>query len=174
MGQDLCKTRSRTSTWAIVIFAILEFASIHRPASAQTVHPKRNVASAVAFPEIAFVQTRRLVWGPLARRFPQGSEIVCFHPSVPHGLAHLTEDFFTAADPHVSFDATRILFSPKGAGRSLADLGNEPGRVRQTPDHAMPAGLARKQQQTPASLPSKSIWRCTWSPQRCVPLELIE
>ena len=111
MGQGLCKIRSRTSTWAIVAFAILEFVSIYPPASAQTVHPKRNVVSAVALPEIVFVQTPRLVWGPLARRFPQGSEIARFHASATQRLTRLTEDFFAAADPQVSFDATRILFS---------------------------------------------------------------
>ncbi len=115
MGQRLCKTRCRTSTWAIVAFAILELATIHPPASAQTVHPKRNVALAAGLPEIVFVQTPQLGWGPLARRFPQGSEIVRFHPSATQRLTRLTEDFFAAADPQVSFEATRILFSAQKA-----------------------------------------------------------
>ncbi|MGB7729834.1 MAG: hypothetical protein WBL50_17520 [Candidatus Acidiferrum sp.] len=115
MGQGLWHIRGRTSVWAIVAYAIFEVVSIHPPASAQTVPAKRNVASAAGLPEIVFVQTQRLVWGPLARRFPQGSEIVRFRPSATQHPTRLTEDFFAAADPQVSFDATRILFSAQKA-----------------------------------------------------------
>ncbi|MGB2633838.1 MAG: hypothetical protein WAM58_07870 [Candidatus Acidiferrum sp.] len=95
----------------MVAFAIFEFAAVHPLASAQTALAKRNVASAAALPEIVFVQTPRLVSGPLAERFPQGSVILRFHPSATQRLTRLTGDFFAAADPQVSFDATRILFS---------------------------------------------------------------
>jgi hypothetical protein len=69
------------------------------PASAQTVPPKRDLASAAALPEIVFVQTPQLVSGPLAKRFPLGSKIVRFHPSATQHLTHLTEGLFAAADP---------------------------------------------------------------------------
>ncbi len=67
------------------------------------------MASATTPPEIIFVQTAQFLASPLARRFPQGSGIVCFYPT--QRLQRLTEDFFAAADPHASFDVTRILFS---------------------------------------------------------------
>jgi hypothetical protein len=68
-----------------------------------------------ALSEIVFVQTPQLVLGPLAKRFPLGSKIVRFHPPASQHLTHLTEGLFAAADPQVSFDATRILFSTQKA-----------------------------------------------------------
>jgi hypothetical protein len=50
--------------------------------------------------------------GPLAERFPKGSRIVRFNPSVARSMpTHLTDDFFAAADPQISFDGSKILFS---------------------------------------------------------------
>lgn len=67
-------------------------------------------------PDIVFVQTPKLVSGPLAQRFPQGSAIVRFHPAAKeHGLIRLTNDFFAAADPQMSFDGARMLFSGRKA-----------------------------------------------------------
>lgn len=63
-------------------------------------------------PELIFVQTPRVAGGLLSQHFPEGSSIVRLSPSAqPRNVVRLTEGFFTAADPQVSFDATKILFS---------------------------------------------------------------
>jgi len=70
----------------------------------------------VNVPDIVFVLTPKLVSGPLAQRFPQGSSVSRFHPAAKeHGVIRLTDDFFAAADPQMSFDGASILFSGQKA-----------------------------------------------------------
>lgn len=118
MGQGQWQTRVRASAWAIAAFAIFEFVLVQPAACAQTAVAKHSGASAATLPEIIFVETPQLVAGPLARRYPQGSEIVRFDPSTQR-LTRLTEDFFAAGDPQASFDAARILFSGQKARGDL-------------------------------------------------------
>jgi hypothetical protein len=49
---------------------------------------------------------------PLSLRFPQGSSLVRLAPS-DHAPRSLTPEFFAAADPRISFDGARVLFSGK-------------------------------------------------------------
>jgi hypothetical protein len=65
-----------------------------------------------SFPGIVFVRARRVVAGERTQRFPEGSCLVRFEPgSSTHPITDLTPDFFAAADPQVSPDATKVLFS---------------------------------------------------------------
>lgn len=64
------------------------------------------------YPEIIFVQAAQI--GVDRERFPEGSRIVRLrtetHENAP---VNLTEGFFVAADPEVSFDGQMVLFSGK-------------------------------------------------------------
>jgi len=76
--------------------------------------PFANSASAngKAQPEIVFVEAPRVVGGELTKRFPQGSRLVRLAPGAsPRSVINLTPELFGAADPQISFDATKILFS---------------------------------------------------------------
>jgi Hydrazine synthase alpha subunit middle domain len=86
---------------------------IRVPASSQTLPAKHKVITAtVQLPDLVFVQTPRVAEGLLSQRFPKGSSIVRLSPSKqPRKVVHLTEDFFGAADPQISFDGMRVLFS---------------------------------------------------------------
>jgi hypothetical protein len=64
-------------------------------------------------PAIVFVQAPVITTGDLARRFPQGSRIVRSAGGADSQAVNLTPDFFAAADPQVSFDASRILFAAR-------------------------------------------------------------
>ena len=65
-----------------------------------------------SFPEIVFVRAPRVMAGERTQRFPEGSHLVRFAPgSSTSPITDLTPDFFAAADPQVSPDATKILFS---------------------------------------------------------------
>src|SRR5512143_3101685 len=63
-------------------------------------------------PDIVFVQAPAVVTGELTQRFPRGSHLIRLSPEArPHNEIDLTPDFFAVADPHVSPDASKILFS---------------------------------------------------------------
>jgi len=65
-------------------------------------------------PDLIFVQTPKAAPAGIAQRFPEGSRLVRFKPaSGPGTVEDLTPDFFSAADPQVSFDATEVLFAGK-------------------------------------------------------------
>ena len=67
-------------------------------------------------PEIIFVEAPAVVPGELTERFPQGSHLVRYSPGTPsHSAINLTPEFFAAADPQISFDAARVLFSGQKA-----------------------------------------------------------
>jgi hypothetical protein len=62
--------------------------------------------------DLVVVQAPEVRPGPLSQRFPQGSHLVRLAPSdrTPHSL---TPNFFTAADPRISFDGAHVLFAAK-------------------------------------------------------------
>ncbi len=69
-----------------------------------------------ANPAIAFIEAPILTWGSLTQRFPQGSRLMRLRSGGgPASAFPLTPDFFAAADPQVSFDGSRILFSAQRA-----------------------------------------------------------
>jgi Hydrazine synthase alpha subunit middle domain len=70
-------------------------------------------------PDIIFVQAPNVASGTLGRRFPRGSRLVRLTPSASASSeTSLTPDFFAAADPSVSSDGTRVLFSAKASRES--------------------------------------------------------
>ena len=63
-------------------------------------------------PLIIFVQTPAISGDDLLNRFSEGSRIVrTTSGPTASNVVNLTPEFFAAADPQVSFDASRILFS---------------------------------------------------------------
>lgn len=61
---------------------------------------------------IVFVQAPVIATNGLLNRFPQGSRIVRTTSGPQAGrVVNLTPEFFAAADPQVSFDASRVLFA---------------------------------------------------------------
>jgi hypothetical protein len=67
-------------------------------------------------PAIVFVEAPIVTSTSLTQRFPEGSRLVRLNPGdAPATLLPLTPGFFAAADPQVSFDASRILFSAERA-----------------------------------------------------------
>ena len=112
MGQGPGQSRYAAQMWGsgatIIGFILVGLL----PASLKSSPAKNPANSPLARPDIVFVQTRAFVPGPLAQRFPQGSRIVRLNSANNTGdLLPLTSEFFSAADPQVSFDATKILFS---------------------------------------------------------------
>lgn len=92
-------------------FLLLTEALWAQPKSAQTIAP----APSKNLPDILFVQAPVTPGAALSDRFPQGSRIVLLPAKQQPSAApiNLTANFFAAADPEVSFDATKILFSAK-------------------------------------------------------------
>jgi Hydrazine synthase alpha subunit middle domain len=105
VGHGLGQTRGSVFIWTSVISAICLVLLSHPSASPQP-------APSLSRPDILFVQTPVLASGALAQRFPKGSAIVRLSNSTTeHEIVHLTDGFFAAADPQVSFDGTKVLFS---------------------------------------------------------------
>ncbi len=65
--------------------------------------------------DIAFIQTPQYTVGDPARRFPLGSLLVSLRlgadGTAPSAVTPLTQQFFAAADPQVSFDGRNLLFA---------------------------------------------------------------
>jgi Hydrazine synthase alpha subunit middle domain len=111
--QGLGQTRVAASVCFVMAFFV-GFVFVHGAPSAfsQNVPTKQRIASTANLPDIVFVQTPEIVAGPLAQRFPQGSAIVRLNFSKqPTRVVPLTDGFFSAADPQISFDGARILYS---------------------------------------------------------------
>jgi hypothetical protein len=112
VGQGLGQTRGSVRAWAVTatvacfwMVGFLSAAPQHNPA-------KHNQVPTLARPDIVFVQTPEFVPGPLARRFPKGSLIVRLSgTATKSGPVPLTDGFYAAADPQVSFAGTKVLFS---------------------------------------------------------------
>jgi Hydrazine synthase alpha subunit middle domain len=63
-------------------------------------------------PVIIFVEAPVIASGQSADQFPQGSHLARTTPGAPSdSAANLTPEFFAAADPWVSFDASRVVFA---------------------------------------------------------------
>jgi hypothetical protein len=63
-------------------------------------------------PEILFVQAASVKAGRLSERFPQGSRIVRLKKGSSRP-ANVTPNFFGAADPRISVDGSKVLFTGK-------------------------------------------------------------
>lgn len=79
------------------------------------VRPRHQVQGAVP-PDLLFVQAPAVASGVLAERFPQGSWLALLRGAgKPSHARRLTLDLFAAADPQVSFDGAKVLFSGRKA-----------------------------------------------------------
>ena len=116
VGQDSGQARCVTPIWVASAFVIGFVLFLQLPAIPQAAPSPHKSASPANLPDIVFVQTPLFVPGVLTQRFPQGSVIVRFTPSrgTP-SLVRLTDGFFAAADPQISFDGAKILFSGQKA-----------------------------------------------------------
>jgi hypothetical protein len=75
-----------------------------------------GAARSPANPAIVFVEAPIVASLRLTQRFPQGSRLLRMTPEDgPGSVVPLTPGFFAAADPQVSFDGSRILFSAQRA-----------------------------------------------------------
>jgi hypothetical protein len=116
VGQGLCRTGSVASIGVSIASVVCLLLLARVPALPQALPEKSRIAASMRLPDLVFVQTPRLAAGPLTQRFPQGSSMVRYSTSAgPHKLTRLTDGFFAAADPQISFDGTRILFSGQKA-----------------------------------------------------------
>lgn len=112
MGQSLGQRGGYVCTWSVFAAAICFWIAGHLFAAQQNTPAARKATESLVRPDIVFVQTSMFALGPLAQRFPKGSWIVRLGRNVTKGApVHLTEEFFAAADPQVSFDGTKVLFS---------------------------------------------------------------
>lgn len=113
VGQSLGQGRGYIWICGVVTAIVCLWIASHSSAAPQD---KQGNLKAASRPDILFVRTPLLAAGPLAQRFPKGSEIVLLRRDAENGSpVRLTEGFFAAADPQVSFDATRLLFSGEKA-----------------------------------------------------------
>lgn len=111
MGQGLCRS-GRVASLVFSIAAVVFSLLIQVPASSQAPAAKHRATSPEQLPDLVFVQTPWVAEGLLSQRFPRGSSIVRLSPSAqPPKVVHLSEGLFAAADPQISFDGSRILFS---------------------------------------------------------------
>jgi hypothetical protein len=72
---------------------------------------------------IIFVQTPELAEGDLRARFPQGSHIARLDAGAEAASPiNLTPEFYAAADPQISFDATKVLFAAQERSASRWEI----------------------------------------------------
>jgi Hydrazine synthase alpha subunit middle domain len=110
-----------------------------------------QTAGTPALPEIIFVEAPTVASGPLAERFPQGSHLARLAPgTLSDSAINLTSELFAAADPRVSFDASKVLFAGKkerNSGWQIwemdADGANKRQLTRCATDCFQPAYLPR-------------------------------
>lgn len=113
--------------------------------------PPQASGSQNHLPGIVFVRARRVVAGEWTQRFPEGSRLVRFEPGwSTRYITDLTPDFFAAADPQVSPDATKVLFSAQQSAGALwqvwemnADGSNQRQITHCSSDCVKPAFLPR-------------------------------
>ena len=74
--------------------------------------PPSAGAESTNHPDILFVQAASVKRGKLPERFPSGSRIVRLEKGSPVP-SNLTPNFFSAADPRISFDGSKVLFAAK-------------------------------------------------------------
>jgi hypothetical protein len=74
----------------------------------------------VSRPDIIFVEAPVTAFGALPMRFPQGSRLVRLHSEAKsERLMNLAPEFFAVADPQISYDGARVLFSGQRESRAL-------------------------------------------------------
>jgi hypothetical protein len=99
----------RKSIW-VCIFLLLMGAI----ATSEVQRPRPKQAETTSPIEIIFVQAPVVAAGDLATRFPQGSRLARSPiGSKPGAAVNLTTEFFAVADPEISFDGTKVLFTGK-------------------------------------------------------------
>jgi hypothetical protein len=95
----------------------LALCTLHGASGAAEVPLARAAPShSPSYPAIAFIEAPVVRANSLTQHFPQGSRLMRMTPGgQPTSILPLTPGFFAAADPQVSFDGTRILFSAQQA-----------------------------------------------------------
>jgi len=93
-------------TRAIVFFLFLGFVFGASKTTLTETRPARSL------PSIIFVEAPTVAAGALVDRFPRGSHLARLVPGASSGsVTNLTPEFFAAADPRVSPDASKVLFA---------------------------------------------------------------
>lgn len=134
---------------ALVILLCLPLTFLSGPSRAGLQAP--SAGANTPRPEILFVQAPVLAAGEFSERFPQGSRLVRLASGAQKGsVVNLTSEFFTAADPQVSFDGARILFAGQTAREARWQIwgmnadGSEKRQITHCPgDCVRPAYLPR-------------------------------
>jgi Hydrazine synthase alpha subunit middle domain len=109
VGQGLYRSGNVASIGISIAATVCSLWLTGVPASSQTPPGKYSANSPTQLPEMVFVQTPRIAAGRLSQRFPEGSSIVRLTRG--RNLIRLTNELFAAADPQISFDGAKILFS---------------------------------------------------------------
>jgi hypothetical protein len=95
---------------AVIILSLVLLGLVR--ANSQSGVSKETYSGAGVRLDLVFVEASVVSPGGLVDRFPQGSRIVRLRSvRTSDPVASLTSDFFSAADPQVSFDGTKVLFS---------------------------------------------------------------
>ena len=85
-----------------------------------TILTEPRTAGEPSLPAIIFVEAPTVASGPLAERFPQGSHLAHLVPGTSSDShINLTPELFAAADPRVSYDATKVLFAGRKERNSV-------------------------------------------------------
>ncbi len=82
------------------------------PVPSRTANSTTNLTANLERPDLIFVQATKVEGNAIHLRFPAGSRLVRL--SVKNGAGeptNLTAELFAAADPEISFDAERVVFS---------------------------------------------------------------
>jgi Hydrazine synthase alpha subunit middle domain len=118
-----------------------------------TILTEPQTAGARPLPAIIFVEAPTVASGQLAERFPQGSHLARLVPgNSSYSAINLTPELFAAADPRVSFDASKVLFAGKkdrNSGWQIWEMNADGSNKRQlthcATDCFQPAYLPRNQ-----------------------------
>jgi hypothetical protein len=142
---------------ALVTATLLGFAS-----STFILSAPRPEGGSTERPDLLFVQAPVVRPGLLTERFPKGSRIVRLDGQSKTPV-NLTPDFFAAADPRISFDASRVLFAGKketSARWQIWEMNSDGSEKRQVThcsgDCLAPAYLPRGEIVYTAILPEES------------------
>jgi len=112
-GSLLGRARKATRAFSSLVAAAFMTAAMlfSSPTPPQSARPSPGGRSS-SHPVILFVEAACVKEGQLAERFPSGSRIVRLEEWT-RKPRNLTPSFFSAADPRVSFDGSRVLFAGK-------------------------------------------------------------
>ena len=83
---------------------------------------------------LVFIEAPVVAAGAPMDRFPQGSRLMRMTPVTSASAISAASNFFAAADPNISFDATRVLFSgqkKKGGDWQIWEVGVDGANLRQ-------------------------------------------